>query len=63
MNAILLFLIARLADELNGGLMLFIRADAESAEALGHTTQATERLRSIFLAATMRRHSGQIGVR
>jgi hypothetical protein len=62
MNAIH-FQIAMLAYNLNCWLLLFQREGEESTATLRHTTLATARLRFLFLAAKIRRHAGQVGVR
>jgi hypothetical protein len=42
--------------------MLFNREAAETTEQLRHTTLATSRLRFLFIAAKIWRHSGRAGV-
>jgi hypothetical protein len=43
-------------------LMLFNRESTDTAESLKHTTLATARLRFLFIAAKIWRHSGRTGV-
>jgi len=56
------FQLAMLAFNLNCWLMLFNREDADTTESLKHTTLATARLRFLFIAAKIWRHSGGTGV-
>jgi hypothetical protein len=56
------FQLAMLAYNLNAWLMLFNREAAETTEQLRHTTLATSRLRFLFIAAKIWRHSGRAGV-
>ncbi len=56
------FQIAMLAYNLNCWLMLFNREDNTTTSELQHTTLATTRLRFLFLAAKIWRHSGRVGV-
>jgi hypothetical protein len=56
------FQLAMLAYNLNAWLMLFNRDDSDNSERLIHTTLATSRLRFLFIAAKIWRHSGQTGV-
>ena len=57
------FQIAMLAYNLNCWLQLFHREDSATAETMRHTTLATARLRFLFIAARIWRHSGRVGVR
>jgi len=56
------FQLAMLAYNLNAWLMLFNRATTDTTESLKHTTLATARLRFLFIAAKIWRHSGRTGV-
>ena len=56
------FQLAMLAYNLNCWLMLFHREPQADATALRHTTLATARLRFLFVAAKIWRHSGRTGV-
>jgi hypothetical protein len=56
------FQLAMLAYNLNAWLMLFNREVAETTEQLQHTTLGTARLRFLFIAAKIWRHSGRTGV-
>jgi hypothetical protein len=56
------FQLAMLAYNLNCWLMLFNREEEAKVAALGHTTLATTRLKFLFLAAKIWRHSGRVGV-
>ena len=56
------FQLAMLAYNLNAWLMLFNREPAETPQSLKHTTLATARLRFLFVAAKIWRHSGRTGV-
>jgi hypothetical protein len=56
------FQLAMLAFNLNAWLMLFNRNASDTSEQLKHTTLATSRLRFLFIAAKIWRHSGRIGV-
>jgi hypothetical protein len=56
------FQLAMLAYNLNAWLMLFNREATDTTEQLKHTTLATARLRFLFVAAKIWRHSGQTGV-
>ena len=56
------FQLAMLAYNLNAWLMLFNREDAETIDQLKHTTLATSRLRFLFIAAKIWKHSGRTGV-
>jgi hypothetical protein len=51
-----------LAYNLNCWLMLFNREEAGKAEELRHTTLATARLRFLFVAARIWKHSGRTGI-
>ena len=51
-----------LAYNLNRWLQLFHRVENTTAEAIKHTTLATARLRFLFIAARIWRHSGRVGV-
>jgi hypothetical protein len=56
------FQLAMLAYNLNCWLMLFNREETDTTESLKHTTLATARLRFLFIAAKIWRHSGRTGV-
>jgi hypothetical protein len=56
------FQIAVLAYNLNCWLELFHREENPRVETMKHTTLATARLRFLFLAARIWRHSGRVGV-
>jgi hypothetical protein len=56
------FQLAMLAYNLNCWLLLFNRESSETAVTLKHTTLATARLRFLFIAAKIWRHSGRSGV-
>jgi hypothetical protein len=56
------FQLAMLAYNLNCWLMLFNREEKAKVETLQHTTLATTRLKFLFLAARIWRHSGRVGV-
>jgi hypothetical protein len=56
------FQLAMLAYNLNAWLMLFNREATDTTESLKHTTLATARLRFLFIAAKIWRHSGRTGV-
>ena len=56
------FQLAMLAYNLNCWLLLFNRESTETAMTLKHTTLATARLRFLFIAAKIWRHSGRTGV-
>jgi len=56
------FQLAMLAYNLNCWLMLFNRESTETAMTLKHTTLGTARLRFLFIAAKIWRHSGRSGV-
>jgi hypothetical protein len=56
------FQLAMLAYNLNDWLMLFNREATETPQSLKHTTLATARLRFLFVAAKIWRHSGRTGV-
>src|SRR5438876_2906245 len=56
------FQLAMLAYNLNCWLMLFSREEQAKAEALQHTTLATSRLRFLFVAAKIWKHSGRVGI-
>ena len=56
------FQMAMLAYNLNCWLLLFSREETGQTEALPHTTLATSRLRFLFVAAKIWRHSGRVGV-
>ena len=56
------FQLAMLAYNLNCWLLLFSRESSETAVTLKHTTLATARLRFLFIAAKIWRHSGRSGV-
>jgi Transposase DDE domain group 1 len=56
------FQLAMLAYNLNAWLMLFNREDAETIDQLKHTTLSTSRLRFLFIAAKIWKHSGRTGV-
>ena len=56
------FHLAMLAYNLNAWLMLFNREATDTTESLKHTTLATARLRFLFIAAKIWRHSGRTGV-
>ncbi|MGC9198259.1 MAG: hypothetical protein ACP5E5_04890, partial [Acidobacteriaceae bacterium] len=51
-----------LAYNLNCWLQLFQREEDATVETMKHTTLATARLRSLFLAARIWRHAGRVGV-
>jgi hypothetical protein len=51
-----------LAYNLNAWLMLFNRDATDTTQSLKHTTLATARLRFLFVAAKIWRHSGRTGV-
>jgi hypothetical protein len=56
------FQLTMLAYNLNAWLMLFNREATETPQSLKHTTLATARLRFLFVAAKIWRHSGRAGV-
>jgi hypothetical protein len=56
------FQLAMLAYNFNAWLMLFNREATDTAKSLKHTTLATARLRFLFIAAKIWRHSGRTGV-
>jgi hypothetical protein len=56
------FHLAMLAYNLNAWLMLFNRESADTPSSLKHTTLATARLRFLFIAAKISRHSGRTRV-
>lgn len=56
------FHLAMLAYNLNCWLMLFNREATDTTTSLKHTTLATARLRFLFIAAKIWRHSGRTGV-
>jgi len=56
------FQLAMLAYNLNAWLMLFNRETTATPDSLKHTTLATARLRFLFIAARIWRHSGRTGV-
>lgn len=56
------FQLAMLAYNLNAWLMLFNREALDTTQTLKHTTLATARLRFLFIAAKIWRHSGRTGV-
>ena len=56
------FQLAMLAYNLNAWLMLFNREASDTTVSLKHTTLATARLRFLFIAARIWRHSGRTGV-
>jgi hypothetical protein len=56
------FQLAMLAYNLNAWLMLFNREATDTTALLKHTTLATARLRFLFIAAKIWRHSGRAGV-
>ena len=56
------FQLAMLAFNLNAWLMLFNRESTDTTQSLKHTTLATARLRFLFIAAKIWRHSGRTGV-
>jgi Transposase DDE domain group 1 len=56
------FQFAMLAYNLNCWLMLFNREEETQVDTLQHTTLATSRLKFLFLAARIWRHSGRVGV-
>jgi hypothetical protein len=56
------FQLAMLAYNLNAWLMLFNREASDTTQSLKHTTLATARLRFLFIAARIWRHSGRTGV-
>ena len=51
-----------LAYNLNCWLLLFQREEGVPAEELQHTTLATARLRFLFVAAKIWKHSGRVGI-
>jgi hypothetical protein len=56
------FQLAMLAYNLNAWLMLFNREPSDTSATLKHTTMATARLRFLFIAAKIWRHSGRTGI-
>ena len=56
------FQLSMLAYNLNAWLMLFNRDAADTVDQLKHTTLSTARLRFLFIAAKIWRHSGRTGV-
>ena len=56
------FQLAMLAYNLNAWLMLFNRETTDTTASMKHTTLATSRLRFLFVAAKIWRHSGRTGV-
>ena len=56
------FQLAMLAYNLNAWLMLFNRESTDTSTSLKHTTLATARLRFLFIAAKIWRHSGRTGI-
>ena len=56
------FHLAMLAYNLNAWLMLFNRESTDTPSSLKHTTLATARLRFLFIAAKISRHSGRTRV-
>jgi len=56
------FQLAMLAYNLNAWLMLFNRETTDTTDSLKHTTLATARLRFLFIAAKIWRHSGRTGM-
>jgi Transposase DDE domain group 1 len=56
------FQLAMIAYNLNCWLMLFNREEGVKADDLKHTTLATARLRFLFLAARIWKHSGRVGI-
>jgi hypothetical protein len=56
------FQLSMLAYNLNCWLMLFNREEEAKAEQLQHTTLATARLRFLFVAARIWKHSGRTGI-
>jgi hypothetical protein len=56
------FQLAMLAYNLNAWLTLFNREASDTTDQLKHTTLATSRLRFLFIAAKIWRHSGRTGV-
>jgi hypothetical protein len=56
------FQLAMLAYNFNAWLSLFNRETSDTTGALKHTTLATARLRFLFIAAKIWRHSGRTGV-
>jgi hypothetical protein len=56
------FQLAMLAYNLNAWLMLFNREATDTTELMRHTTLATARLRFLFVAAKIWRHSGRTGI-
>jgi hypothetical protein len=56
------FQLAMLAYNLNCWLLLFQREEQAKVEQLQHTTLAIARLRFLFLAAKIWRHSGRVGI-
>jgi hypothetical protein len=57
------FQLTMLAYNLNCWLLLFNRAEAAKTDDLKHTTLAMARLRFLFVAAKIWRHSGRVGIR
>src|SRR6267378_5806585 len=56
------FQLAMLAYNLNCWLLLFQREEGVPEEELQHTTLATARLRFLFVAAKIWKHSGRVGI-
>ena len=56
------FQLVMLAYNLNCWLLLFQREEGVPAEELQHTTLATARLRFLFVAAKIWKHSGRVGI-
>jgi hypothetical protein len=56
------FQLAMLAYNLNCWLMLFQREEKTKVEELQHITLAVARLRFLFLAASIWRHAGRVGI-
>ena len=56
------FQLVMLAYNLNCWLLLFNREEKVQADNLKHTTLATARLRFLFVAAKIWRHSGRVGI-
>jgi hypothetical protein len=56
------FQLAMIAYNPNCWLMLFNREEGAQADDLKHTTLATARLRFLFLAARIWKHSGRVGI-
>jgi hypothetical protein len=56
------FQLAMLAYNLNAWLILFNREASDTSDSLKHTMLATARLRFLFIAAKVWRHSGRTGV-